>query len=860
MRVVTQLCHALLVVVAWLAMPPPTAGQTGAINGAVVDSATGAPLSGVQVTAFDEATAVVARSVTGGRGRFRLTGLAKTRLTLVLTRLAYTTRSIEALVSAEPGALLEVALAPRKVVLDPVQVTASRAPETSLDAPVSVSVVSRREIEEATAFTPLDHVPDVPGMDFVSTGLIQRGFAVRGRNGPNQGFLLMMADYRNAALPSLGSNVSYLLPFTNEDLERIEVVRGPGAALYGPDAHRGVVHFVTRSPFESRGATLSFAGGERSVLQATARFAAAPSARIAFKMSGDYFQGRDWELPASDEALRSDRHARRAGGEARVDWRLDSVTTVIGSVGLAQAINVLALTGAAGPVQVRDWRYSFAQARLEGRRLFANVTYNLSDAGETYQLRTGTSIVDNSRQVAIQLQHRTEAGRYEVMYGLDGRWTDPRTAGTIHGANEDDDQVVEIGGYAQTRTALSPRVDFVTAVRADRNDRLDDLSVSPRVGIVVRPAPAHSLRLTYNRAFSSPDPAQLFMDLIVGSLPGGYALRLSSIPRGGYTFRRDCGGICMRSPFNPAGPQGYLPADATLLWDTVKAIMARRSVDISDIPAPTAADVATDLAAYNRPARRFDPVVAADIGDFATLRRSFTQTLELGYKGVLDGRVLTTVDAYVSRVRDPFGNSFAATPNVFHDSTTLAQYLSTYRPAATADSLAGAIARIPVGIISPQETSYPFDILFLQRQGGAYTVWGADVSLTAIVGARLELTGTYSWASRNVLRDVPVVGTIFLSVPQDKGAVTMRYRNERIGFTAALQGRAVGAFPVRSGVVTTDIASYALVDAHVGYELERGSGIGFSLDAYNLLDHRHREIGGGGRLGRLVVSRVRVRL
>ncbi|HEV8510627.1 MAG TPA: TonB-dependent receptor [Gemmatimonadales bacterium] len=850
---------SLLVALGCFAWALPALGQTGIIEGIVVDSASGAPLSGVQVTALDQANAVAATVRTDGRGRFRLTKLAAAPFTLVFTRIDHTVRRIEGVTPADSGTPLEIVLDQRGVVLDPVQITASRVAETTLDAPVSVSVVSRREIEEATAFTPLDHLPGVPGMDFVSTGLIQRGFAVRGRNGPNQGFLLMMADYRNAALPSLGSNVSYLLPFTNEDLERIEVVRGPGAALYGPDAHRGVVHFVTRSPFESPGTTLSIAGGERSVLQATARFAAAPSARIAFKISGDYFQGRDWELAAADEALRRDKGARRAGGEARLDWRLDSVTTVVVSAGAAQAINVVAVTGAAGPVQVRDWRSSFAQARLRRGRLFANVLYNVSDAGETHQLRTGTPIVDNSRQVALQLQQETDAGRYDLLYGLDGRWTDPRTGGTIHGVNEDDDRVVEIGGYVQTRTALSPRLDFVTAVRVDRNNRLDDLSVSPRAGVVFRPAPAHSFRLTYNRAFSSPDPAQLFMDLNVGSLPGGYALRLSSIPRSGYSFRWDCSGICMRSPFDTANTARYLPADATQLWDRVVAIVAGDSLDLSDIPAPTASQVATDLAAYNRQTRRFDPIVAADIGDFAPLRRSSTHTLELGYKGVLTSRVLVTVDGYVSRVNDPFGTSFAATPNVFHDSTTLAQYLSAYRPPATAAQLAGAIAKIPVGTISPRETSYPYDILFLQRQGGAYTVWGMDVSFTASLSSRTEVTGTYSWANRNILRDIPVVDTIFLNVPQDKGAVTMRYRNERIGLTAALQGRAVGAFPVRSGVVTADIASYALVDAHVGYQLERASGIGFSLDAYNLLDHRHREIGGGGRLGRLVVSRVQVR-
>src|SRR5881397_2583423 len=128
--------------------------------------------------------------------------------------------------------------------------------------------------------------------------------------------------------------------------------------------------------------------------------------------------------------------------------------------------------------------------------------------------------------------------------------TPARAGPSTIGVNEHNDQVAEVGGYVQARTVLSPRLDLVTAVRVDRNNRLDDVSVSPRWGLVFRVAPAHALRLTYNRAFSSPDPAQLFQDLMVQPSLNGlpYAVRLSSIPRDGYSFLRDCSGICMRSP------------------------------------------------------------------------------------------------------------------------------------------------------------------------------------------------------------------------------------------------------------------------------------------------------------------------
>jgi iron complex outermembrane receptor protein len=869
---------SLLVALGWFAWALPAPGQTGNIEGTVVDSASRAPLPGVRVAALDQTNAVASTSVTDRRGRFRLTGLALARFTLVFTRVGHTVLRIEGVAPAESGTPLEIVLGPREVVLDPVQVTASRVAETALDAPASISVVSRREIEQIPALTPVEYVRTVTGMDFASKGLVQHTFAVRGLRPVSQGGMLMLADDRRTALPGIGFNVSYLLPLMSDDLERIEVVRGPGAALYGPGANRGVLHFVSRSPFDSRGAALSLAVGERDLLQATGRFAAVVSSRIAFKISGDWVQGSDWEHHDSVEVQRRrtalqggaapdtlliglrDFGLRRVTAEARADWRPDSATTVVASVGGAEAIRVIDVNGEVGGVQERNWRYSFAQVKLARGRLFANVTYNLNDAGDTYQLRTGLPFIDNSRQTTAQLQHRADAGRVALLYGLDGRWTDPRTGGTIHGRNEDDDLVAEAGGYVHARAVASPKLDLVAALRVDRNNRLNDLVLSPRAAAVFKPAPGHALRLTYNRAFTAPDASGLFLDIVV--VPGSpYAVRQIAIPQDGFTFRRDCGGICMRSPFNPAGPETYLAADATLLWTAVVDSMQKLGFDLSGIPQPDGSLVATRLAALDPQslrAPRFNPVVAGDIADLAPRKRTIFQTLELGYKGVLAGRLLVAAEAYVNRVQDPIGPLFTATPSVFYDSTTLAAYLSGFRTPQEAAQVARAIATIQVGTISPREARDPVDILFVRRQGGAYTVWGADASLTATVSSRVEVTGTYSWVSRNIILDVPTAGTIGLSVPRNKGAVAVRYRDERRGFTAALEGRAVGAFETRSGLIREQTDGYGVVDAHVAYRLSPTTGITLSVDAYNLLDHRHREIGGAPAIGRLVVSRVQV--
>lgn len=868
---------ALVAVLACVMCPRPAAGQAGAITGTVRDSASRIPLSGVMLTALDGAGGVGATAVTDGRGRFRLTGLAQSGYTLLLRRIGYVPRSLDGIRPHGSGPRLELLLIRKEVVLDPLQVTASRSQELALDAPASVSVVDRGRVTEMAALTPLDRIRTVTGVDFASKGLLQHTFAARGPRGATNGAVLLLMDDRRAALPALGVNIAYFLPNTINDLERIEVVRGPGAALYGPGATRGVVQIITRSPFESPGTAFSVAAGERDLFQGTARLAAVVSPHLAFKLSGDWVQGHDWEHYDSVEARlrrnaiarnadldtllvgRRDFRLRRAAGEARIDWRIDDATTLTGSVGAAEAISVVDQS-ALGGVQVRNWRYSHAQARLWHGRLFANVAFNLSDAGGTYLLRTGLPLVDNSRQTTAQLQHSREAGPLGLLYGLDGRWTDPRTGGTIHGRNEEDDLVAEQGGYVQARAAASPMLDLIGALRVDHSNRLHDLVVSPRVAAMLKPAPGHALRLTYNRAFTAPDATNFFLDVPVAGWP--FPVRQSAIPRNGFSFRRDCGGLCMRSSLNPAGADQYLAADATLLWSSIVTALGQTGEDIADIPAPTSSQVATQFAALDPAsmrAPRFIATTASAVVDLPPRGRGINQTLEFGYKGVVGGRVLLTVDGYVTRLEDPIGPLFTATPSVFFDSASLAAYLAGFRTPQEAARLGGLIGAIRVGNVSPREAYDPQEILLVRRQGGGYTLWGADVSVTVVVGGQVEMTGTYSWLSRNVVSDIPEIGAVNLTAPRNKGAVGLRYQGERPRLTALLEGRAVGGF-LPPGVNAEEIEPYAVLDAMVSYQLPWTARVSLSLNVSNLFDHRHREIGGAPELGRLVVSKLQIRL
>jgi iron complex outermembrane receptor protein len=845
-----------------LALPRPASAQAGSVAGTVVDSATGAPVVAVHVGALDARNVAVASTVTDDHGLFRLAGLAAGTYTLRLARIGYRPVRLEDVAAGSTG--LAVAMTAIPVPIAPVVVSVERAEQTTLEAPASISVVSREQVAENTAMTAVEHVRTTTGVDFASKGLTSATFSTRGSRSSNSTVLMVLTDYRYAAVPSLRLNVPYLIPASDDDIERIEVLRGASTALYGPDSDRGVLHIITRSPFDSRGASLTVTGGEREMFGVAGRYAGVASPRLAAKLSFGYLRGRDWPSDTADVSAAHDPVTERVTAEARLDWRPGPHTEVVGSAGFAEAIRNVDITDV-GPFQVRHWRYGYYQARVRHRDLFANLVLDLSDAGQTFNIRNRMEIVDESRLLAGQLQHRHAFRRSRFVYGVDTRLVDPRTRGTINGRFENHDQVSEVGAYVSSTTSLSPHVDLVAAARADHHSFIGDVALSPRVGLVWTPRQEHALRLTYNRAFSTPATAVLFLDYVEqdqlcdNGLCLPFAVRGSGTPQGGYSFRRDCNGLCMRSPFTP-DPTRYLPTDATLLWPAVVALAQQYGVDLSGMPAPTSADVGSELRALNVESGRFDiPVSATDVRDLSPNSREITDALEIGWKGLLGQRLFAGVDLYYNRVSNVMGAIQDGTPSVFFNGGDLQTYLQQYLTVGQANTLAALISQAPVGTVSPQESPYPTDILLVTPQGGAYTFIGLDLDLQARLSERFSVSGNYSWVSRDSVNQTGALANWAMGAPKRKGSVALEYRDERRGLTASARARALSTFPVVAGQWRGTVDAYAVVDLAAGCRLPWGNNVRLSVTAFNVLDNRHREYVGAPRIGRLIVSRLHAR-
>lgn len=844
-----------MVLVGSLLVSASAASQEALITGTVTDSLTGTAIRGARIEVHELTGSGTRRTESDQLGRFRLS-VNEGSFALAVRFVGFSPWERHGLVASDGRPVtVAVRLVGRPAFLSTITVVA-RDSQSVMDIPAAATLIDV-PADGPVILSPASHLNRDPGIAVARKGLHQATFSARGPNAANSAALLVLHDYRLASVPSLRLNVPYLIPATNDDLERIEVTRGPSSVVYGADADRGVVNFITRSPFASPGTTVSLATGERSITQIGLRHASTLGGRVAFKLSAEYFEGSDWHATDPREVRRRDEHSQRAGGEARLDWQPDDHTTMVFSGGLAEAINNVDLTEV-GSIQVKHWRYTFGQMRLARDRLFVNLFYNQNDAGDTFQLFTGAPITDNSRTVSAQVQHASPVGdRLDLTYGIDVQRVLPRTGGSIHGRNEDRDNVLLAGLYLSTTTTLSPRLSLVGSLRGDHHNVLDDLAFSPRVGLVYKPAESHAVRLTYNRATSTPVANDLFADIRVmdnvGGLPYALQARGTAEP---YTFRRDCGnGLCMRSPF-AGDPRMFLPLDATLLWPWVVGYLQSKGYDLSSIPAPASQDIATNLGVLNARTGAFDPVRQSDILDIPAAKRSFNSTFEAGYRGYIGSRLAVTLDVYHSRLTNVINPTSIQTPNAFLDRSTLEAYLTGFVSPQDAALIADSVSLIPLGIVNPEQADST-ELIALGRQGARVNFWGADLGLSLDLNPRFVLSGSLSWASKDRVPSADGFTDVVFNSPRTRGSLGLEYRNSPDGFAAEVRGRSVSSFPVASGEFQGRVDPYTVIDLSASYHLPWAATFTLTLSVDNVLDERHREFAGAPVLGRLVLGRVK---
>jgi iron complex outermembrane recepter protein len=202
-----------------------------------------------------------------------------------------------------------------------IQVTSvARHSESILQAPASVQVITRDEIRRSGATSIAEALRLADNLQVARKNSHDWGISARGFNAALANKLLVMIDGRTVYTPLFSgvfwNDQDYLL----EDIERIEVISGPGGTLWGANAVNGVINIITRSAADTEGVYAEAGGGNRLKSLAGARYGGSFGSAVSYRVYGKYFD-RDAEVyPAG-------RPAGDAWHQAQTGFRIDSAAS-----------------------------------------------------------------------------------------------------------------------------------------------------------------------------------------------------------------------------------------------------------------------------------------------------------------------------------------------------------------------------------------------------------------------------------------------------------------------------------------------------------------------------------------------------
>ena len=139
--------------------------------------------------------------------------------------------------------------------------TASRHAVSMLESPATSSIITREDIEHMGFLSVPELLLYVTGINFYKGGGGGPAVGMRGVNGMPANNILVLADGRPIYSPTRNTNQCAIIPETPSDIEKVEIVRGPGSVLYGSHAFAGVINIITRKPEDIDGIVFSAGAG-----------------------------------------------------------------------------------------------------------------------------------------------------------------------------------------------------------------------------------------------------------------------------------------------------------------------------------------------------------------------------------------------------------------------------------------------------------------------------------------------------------------------------------------------------------------------------------------------------------------------
>jgi outer membrane receptor for ferrienterochelin and colicins len=865
---------ALIVVPLAIPVAIANAQDVGTVTGTVTRAIDGGALSSVSI--FVEEAGI--STVTNTDGQYTLRRVPAGPQTIVFRWLGYAPTQVQVVVEANSTVTADAALEAVVVSLGEIVVEgASRGPERIVEAPAAISVVPQEVLQNvaATGQAPMAF-QSVPGVDIVQSGVNDFNVNARGFNSTLNRRVLTLQDGRDLAIAFLGSQEWNGMTQPLDELGRVEMVRGPGSALYGANAFSGVINITTPEAREVLGNKFTIAGGELESFRADGRHASLlADGRIGLRLNGGYNQSDTWSRSrtlrngtslqqeyeeATDEPIvpgvgapvsealplngqtadpvtgevSGDRDPlRNIYGSGRLDYYLDNGSVVTVDGGAARVENEIFVTGI-GRVQVDEAIKPYARAAWAAERFNIFGYWNSrTSLDPQFSLTSGLPIEERSDIFHLEGQNNwnfnQERGR--VVYGASYRNTMVNTSGTLMNPINDDRSDALYSAYGQLEYRITPKVRLVGAARFDDGDLIDG-QFSPKGAVVFSPDENHSFRFSVNRAFQTPNYSEFFLQVPVRAPSSGPATLEGSIE----TYYAALQG----APLPPGALAGLtITSDLPWSFSPQTQVLALGNADL---------DVET------------------------------VTGWEVGYKGTLGERLYVTADAYINELRN-FVTDLLPGVNPSYPSLALDETANVPAELAAIDErLAG------FGLPADHPLRAPIPLLLggYSQLVGSTTILGGNALATLPDGSRaavlsytnagkvtergIELGVGYQFTPEfrgdltftgfgfDVDEEEQAVGDQLLpNTPSKKATFSVSYAGQQ-GFDGNVTLRLTDGYEWATGIFQGYVPASELLNVSAGYRIN--NNVRIHATATNLFDEQRFQMFGGSVIGRRVLGGI----
>lgn len=369
----------------------------------------------------------------------------------------------------------------------------SRRLEPLSEAAASIYVITPEDIRRSGAVTLPEALRLAPNLQVARVDASRWSITARGYNSVIANNMLVLIDGRTVYSPLFSGVFWDAQDLPLEDIERIEVISGPGGTLWGTNAVNGVINILTRSARDTHGALLAGGlGTETSVLQA--RFGDAVATNLSWRIHGRFVELAETENAAG--AGIDDRAQRWQGGFRADQGDSESSVTLIGGAYRSE----ISQAPADRIVENRHLVVAWSRRLGAGRSLRLQAYYDRNDREQP------GSIDDVLDTYDIEFQHPLAVrGRHRLLWGAGYRRHDDRLENLGPGlAFVPGNRTLEyVHAFAEDDIRLGDDADLVLGLKLERND-YTHWEALPTVRLAWRPGTARLLWAAFSRAVRAP--------------------------------------------------------------------------------------------------------------------------------------------------------------------------------------------------------------------------------------------------------------------------------------------------------------------------------------------------------------------